>query len=65
MKFTGHAPDAVVFSSFLWDLQRMGHYEPEKVAGKELSAETLSELPQYLQNVLRIIEVLITAPDVS
>ncbi|CAL8468115.1 g7654 [Coccomyxa elongata] len=54
--FTGHEPDAVVYSSFLWDMQRWGHYEPEKVATKEISPDTLAEWSDHLRSVLRFIE---------
>ena len=55
--FTGHEPDAVVYSSLLWDMQRWGHYESEKVATKELSANTLAEWSEHFQKVLRFIQV--------
>lgn len=46
-----------MFSSILWDLQRWGHYEPDKIAGKELAPASLAEWSGQFLNVLRFIKV--------
>ena len=54
---TGREPDAVVFSSFLWDMQRWGRYFPDKLQERGLSAETIEEWAANLEAVLVSIKV--------
>ncbi|CAL5219581.1 g1441 [Coccomyxa viridis] len=49
---TGREPDAVVFSSFLWDMQRWGRFFPDKLQERGLSAETIEEWAANLEAVL-------------
>ena len=55
---TGREPDAVVFSSFLWDMQRWGRFFPDKLQERGLSAETIEEWAANLEAVLVSIKVL-------
>ena len=56
-KLTGREPDAVVFSSFLWDMQRWGRFFPGKVLERGLSTETIQEWSADLIAVLALIKV--------
>ena len=54
---TGRDPDAVVFSSFLWDMQRWGRFSPGKLAERGLRADTINEWAADLESVLALIKV--------
>ena len=56
-KLTGREPDAVVFSSFLWDMQRWGRFFPGKVLERGLSTETIQEWSADFGAVLALIKV--------
>jgi len=56
-EFTGREPDAVVFSSFLWDMQRWGKFFPEKLTERGLSTETIEEWAHNLEAVFALIKV--------
>ena len=56
-KLTGREPDAVVFSSFLWDMQRWGRFFPGKVLERGLSTETVQEWSADFEAVLALIKV--------
>ena len=47
----------MVFSSFLWDMQRWGRFFPEKLAERGLSAGTIEEWAADLEAVLAFIKV--------
>lgn len=74
-EFTGREPDAVVFSSFLWDMQRWGKFFPDKLTERGLSSGTIQEWAANFEAVLALIKVLhqrsfvefyvITAPSVQ
>lgn len=58
-EFTGREPDAVVFSSFLWDMQRWGKFFPEKLTERGLSTEMIEEWAHNLEAVFALIKVII------
>ena len=47
----------MVFSSFLWDMQRWGRFFPDKLEERGLSAETIEEWAANLEAVLASIKV--------
>ncbi len=47
----------MVFSSFLWDMQRWGRFFPDKLQERGLSAETIEEWAANLEAVLVSIKV--------
>ena len=57
-ELTGREPDAVVFSSFLWDMQRWGKFFPDKLTERGLSTETIQEWAANFEAVLALIKVL-------
>ena len=54
---TGKPPDAVVYSSFLWDLQTWGRFEPEKRIAEGLEIELLDEWTYHFEDMLSVIKV--------
>lgn len=55
-EFTGREPDAVVFSSFLWDMQRWGKFFPDKLTERGLSSGTIQEWAANFEAVLALIK---------
>jgi hypothetical protein len=56
-ELTGREPDAVVFSSFLWDMQRWGEFFPDKLTERGLSSDTIQEWAENFEAVLALIKV--------
>ena len=61
-ELTGREPDAVVFSSFLWDMQRWGKFFPDKLNERRLSTETIEEWATDFKAVLALVKVLQLTP---
>lgn len=52
----------MVFSSFLWDMQRWGKFFPDKLNERRLSTETIEEWATDFKAVLALVKVLQLTP---
>ena len=57
MEVAGRPPDAVVYASVLWDLQRWSTEIPDAMQGRQLPRKVLDEWSGHFTALLRYIKV--------